>query len=270
MPPVIDEDERPTSPESVTSSGSSTGRDRPPLPAIFTDNGWHILNRSILSTSNCGNPALRLFGFGPVTAEGYGIGYIIKDEGISMYVLERRLLLKDLTDVFLSLPFRCASSKHLQTRRFLDTLQSYLLDIQRILVQLHLSANQRPEPFVDHQGVLRDSKTGRPINGHRHGNSIDVASLDEDNMMSACSFLLCFCPIIGVGTEADGCVCRVQWDTRSSTAGISRCSEGRRTGRRTITRARSFLWLSTERRGFDHARRRSVGRGISGYQDIIV
>ncbi|PIL29708.1 transporter [Ganoderma sinense ZZ0214-1] len=164
--PVIDEDERPTSPESVTSSGSSAGRDRPPLPAIFTDNGWHILNRSILSTSNCGNPALRLFGFGPVTAEGYGIGYIIKDEGISI----------------------CASSKHLQTRRFLDTLQSYLVDIQRILIQLHLSANQRPEPFVDHQGVLRDSKTGRPINGHRHGNSIDVGSLDEDNMMMGYSF----------------------------------------------------------------------------------
>ena len=60
---------------------------------------------------------------------------------------------------------RCASSKHLQTRRFLDTLQGYLLDVQRILIQLHLSANERAEPFVDHAGVLRDSKTGRPING---------------------------------------------------------------------------------------------------------
>lgn len=60
---------------------------------------------------------------------------------------------------------RCASSKHLQTRRFLDTLQSYLLDVQRILIQLHLAANQRAEPFVDHAGILRDSKTGRPISG---------------------------------------------------------------------------------------------------------
>ena len=163
-------EDRPNSPASTDSgySGSANGNGhhhhgKPALPAIFTDPGWQLLSTSILSTSNCGNPALRLFGFGPVTAEGYGIGYIIKDEGISMYVLERRLLLKDLTDVFLSLPFRCASSKHLQTRRFLDTLQSYLLDIQRILVQLHLSANQRPEPFVDHQGVLRDSKTGLPV-----------------------------------------------------------------------------------------------------------
>ncbi|KAJ8489499.1 hypothetical protein ONZ51_g2896 [Trametes cubensis] len=156
-----DEDEgRPLSPTSTTSSGSGSGQNKPPLPAIFTDNGWHILNRSILSTSNCGNPALRLFGFGPVAADGFGIGYIIKDEGISV----------------------CASSKHLQTRRFLDTLKGYLLDIQRILIQLHLSANQRPEPFVDHAGVLRDSKTGRPINGHRGVESAINPYDDEDTL----------------------------------------------------------------------------------------
>jgi len=54
------------------------------LPSIFTDNGWNILNTSIISTSNCGNSALRLFGFGPVAADGYGLGYIIKDDGISV------------------------------------------------------------------------------------------------------------------------------------------------------------------------------------------
>ena len=95
-------------------------------------------------------------------------------------------------------PNRCASSKHLQTRRFLDTLKGYLPDMQRILVQLHLSANQRPEPFVDHAGVLRDSKTGRPINGagHRALAAAEVSSAaaydDEDTMrefpfLSACS-----------------------------------------------------------------------------------
>ncbi|KAI0630079.1 acyltransferase ChoActase/COT/CPT [Trametes polyzona] len=168
-----EEDEgRPVSPASSSSSGSSALARRPPLPAIFTDNGWHILNTSILSTSNCGNPALRLFGFGPVAADGYGIGYIIKDEGISV----------------------CASSKHLQTRRFLDTLKGYLLDMQRILVQLHLSANQRPEPFVDHAGVLRDSKTGRPINGagHRALAAAEASSAaaydDEDTMPAGYSF----------------------------------------------------------------------------------
>lgn len=57
------------------------------LSAIFTDPGWSLLSTSILSTSNCGNPALRLFGFGPVAADGYGIGYINKNDGISMCVL---------------------------------------------------------------------------------------------------------------------------------------------------------------------------------------
>jgi carnitine O-acetyltransferase len=124
------------------------------MPAIFSDPGYALLGTSILSTSNCGNPALRLFGFGPVAADGYGIGYIIKEDGISI----------------------CASSKHLQTRRFLDTVQGYLLDIQRMLIQLHRSANQRPAPFVDHSGILRDSKTGRPINGATSESSDD----DED------------------------------------------------------------------------------------------
>ncbi|KIJ59628.1 hypothetical protein HYDPIDRAFT_140391 [Hydnomerulius pinastri MD-312] len=134
------------------------GSQKSVLPSIFADPGWNLLSTSILSTSNCGNPALRLFGFGPVAADGYGIGYIIKENGISIV----------------------ASSKHLQTRRYLDTLQSYLHDVQRILIQLHLSANERPAPFVDHSGILRDSKTGRPINGH--SGSDDGTSDDEDTM----------------------------------------------------------------------------------------
>ena len=28
----------------------------------------------VISTSNCGNPALRLFGFGPVDRDGFGVG----------------------------------------------------------------------------------------------------------------------------------------------------------------------------------------------------
>ncbi|CCL98183.1 uncharacterized protein FIBRA_00177 [Fibroporia radiculosa] len=153
-------DDAPPSPGGSVSSASSV--DKPPLPSIFVDPGWHTLGTSILSTSNCGNPALRLFGFGPVAADGYGIGYIIKDDGISV----------------------CASSKHLQTRRFLDTLEGYLFDVQRILVQLHLSANPRPEPFVDHAGVLRDSKTGRPINGAAQG----YGEYDDGDTMLGYSF----------------------------------------------------------------------------------
>lgn len=93
---------------------STTSRSREsthPLPMIFADPGWDRLNNTVLSTSNCGNPSLRHFGFGPTSGDGFGIGYIIKDETISI----------------------CVSSKHRQTRRFIDTLESYLLEIRRIL-----------------------------------------------------------------------------------------------------------------------------------------
>jgi len=136
------------------------------LPSIFTDPGWSLLNTSILSTSNCGNPALRLFGFGPVAADGYGIGYIIRDDGISV----------------------CASSKHLQTRRFLDTLKGYLHDVQKMITHIYRQANERQAPFVDHSGTLRDSKTGLPIkaiNGVGDGEEEDDG---DDGEMTGYSF----------------------------------------------------------------------------------
>lgn len=111
---------------------------RKELPAIFTDPGYGTLGTSILSTSNCGNPALRLFGFAPVAADGFGIGYIIKDDAISI----------------------AATSKHLQTKRLLATIQAYLLDAQKMIVALYKAANERSDAFVDHSGALRDVKTG--------------------------------------------------------------------------------------------------------------
>jgi carnitine O-acetyltransferase len=36
-----------------------------PTPEFFVSKPWKVLNHTILSTSNCGNPSLRLFGFGP-------------------------------------------------------------------------------------------------------------------------------------------------------------------------------------------------------------
>ncbi|OCF59267.1 carnitine O-acetyltransferase [Kwoniella mangroviensis CBS 10435] len=116
-------------------------RQKPRVPALFKDPGYNLLGTSVLSTSNCGNPALRLLGFGPVTPEGYGIGYIIKDEGISV----------------------CMSSKHLQTRRLLQTLQAYLIEIQKMLITLWKEANERPEAFIDHTGVMRDARTGKKV-----------------------------------------------------------------------------------------------------------
>lgn len=96
---------------SANSYGSSQRTPAPVPPALFNDPGWDKINSTVLSTSNCGNPCLRHFGFGPTSGDGYGIGYIIKDDSISI----------------------CASSKHRQTERFMDTLESYLLEIRKLL-----------------------------------------------------------------------------------------------------------------------------------------
>ncbi|GJJ11727.1 hypothetical protein Clacol_005965 [Clathrus columnatus] len=150
--------------QSPSPNGTSTSR-RTTLPAIFMDPGWSILNTSILSTSNCGNPALRLFGFGPVTQHGFGFGYIIKDDGLSV----------------------CASSKHLQTRRLLDTLQGFLQDVQRLILQIYKQANERPAPFVDHSGTLRDGRTGRPIVNINNEQAVDEEEAEEE-LISGYSF----------------------------------------------------------------------------------
>merc|ERR1712230_20292 len=71
------------------------------------------INNTWVSTSNCGNPSLRHFGFGPTSGEGFGIGYIIKDGSISI----------------------CASSKHRQTKRFIEAMESYFLEIRKLLRQ---------------------------------------------------------------------------------------------------------------------------------------
>ncbi|GAA95450.1 uncharacterized protein L969DRAFT_299374 [Mixia osmundae IAM 14324] len=116
---------------------------RKPLPALFRDPGYATLNHTTISTSNCGNPCLRLFGFGPVVPDGFGIGYIIKDDAVSIV----------------------ASSKHLQTQRYLDTLRAYFLDCQRLILQLHRQANERPSYSMGSAG---------------HTNGIDTSADDED------------------------------------------------------------------------------------------
>ncbi|KAK3297604.1 Choline/Carnitine o-acyltransferase-domain-containing protein [Chaetomium fimeti] len=132
--------------DSIQSHGSAASSSSSPaphhLPLIFADAGWDKINTTILSTSNCGNPSLRQFGFGPVSGDGFGIGYIIKDEGISI----------------------CVSSRHRQTRRFVDTLDSYLLEIRRIL---RISAQGRAGGGLAGLGI-RGSRA-REVEGLRNG-----------------------------------------------------------------------------------------------------
>lgn len=90
--------------------------------SFFQSTAWKVLNYTILSTSNCGNPSLRLFGFGPVVPDGFGVGYIIKDRSI----------------------YYSISSKHRQTSRYVSTLELTLRDMAATLHSQRQTANLSP------------------------------------------------------------------------------------------------------------------------------
>jgi carnitine O-acetyltransferase len=138
--------EPPLSPTSISSTGQVHVTHS--MPALFADGGWDKMNTTILSTSNCGNPALRQFGFGPTSGDGFGIGYIIKDGSISI----------------------CASSKHRQTSRFAESLESYFLEIRRLLRASHKkgpgesSKTTRAREVEDRRGIKgRVMSRGRDV-----------------------------------------------------------------------------------------------------------
>ncbi|GLA51521.1 hypothetical protein AnigIFM63604_008123 [Aspergillus niger] len=142
------------------------------MPAIFSDAGWDKINTTVLSTSNCGNPCLRHFGFGPTSADGFGIGYIIKDDSISF----------------------CASSKHRQTARLMYTLESYLMEIRKLLRTVtHRPASPRTSRAREMEMIAErlqgDHRRGRIVRGdpgqlHRGAETptTDSGELEDDGM----------------------------------------------------------------------------------------
>ena len=121
-------------------SSSSLDSESFECPALFSDSAWDRLNNTTLSTSNCGNPALRMFGFGPTSPAGFGIGYIIKDSSISI----------------------CAASKHRQTARYLDTLAAYFLEIRTLLRQCD-DYRGTEKDRVRPEDKQKSRRSGRPL-----------------------------------------------------------------------------------------------------------
>ena len=56
------------------------------LPEVFKDKGWSYINHNILSTSTLASEAIEGGGFGPVVADGYGIGYGVRDHAIGFNI----------------------------------------------------------------------------------------------------------------------------------------------------------------------------------------
>ncbi|XP_059611448.1 carnitine O-palmitoyltransferase 2, mitochondrial [Phlebotomus argentipes] len=54
--------------------------------ALYKDTAYKLINHNILSTSTLSSPALEVGGFGPVVADGYGIGYQIDKDRLGSIV----------------------------------------------------------------------------------------------------------------------------------------------------------------------------------------
>lgn len=168
----------------VTASSDQRPKSPPPrpppplkMPALFADAGWNKINHTILSTSNCGNPSLRQFGFGPTSEDGFGIGYIIKDDSIAV----------------------CVSSKHRQTKRFIDVLESYLLEIRKLLRTTQrkskspMASRVRETEENPAAGAERVKSRGRAITGEsgRMGDGAvgeDSKADSDDDGLGGCKF----------------------------------------------------------------------------------
>lgn len=111
----------------------------------------NLIRSSSRFASKGGNPALRLFGFGPVVPDGFGVGYIIKDHGFSFSV----------------------SSKHRQTKRYVDKLALSLMDLLALLQPIS-------NVSVHHQkvsgAVLDEQQHGY---GDIYGESLSAPALPE-------------------------------------------------------------------------------------------
>lgn len=166
---------------SSNSYGLRPMRSMAPTPAIFQDAGWDKINNTVLSTSNCGNPCLRHFGFGPTSGDGFGIGYIIKDDTISV----------------------CASSKHRQTARLMQTLDSYLLEMRKLLRATNRKATSprtsraREMEFISDR-VQRDHRRGRVVRNDRPARTgvetptTDSGEIEDDGMGGCKSSFTCY------------------------------------------------------------------------------
>ncbi|KAH3666210.1 hypothetical protein OGAPHI_004399 [Ogataea philodendri] len=78
------------------------------IPPFLFEPALDLLYKPEILAANCGNPALHLFGVTPAIPSGFGIGYIIKEDSVSIV----------------------ASSQWRQTSRFLETLESVLEEIK--------------------------------------------------------------------------------------------------------------------------------------------
>lgn len=128
------------------------------LPPLIFDNILAPLFSADLVASNCGNPAMRLFGLTPAVPNGFGIGYIIKP---------------DKTEF-------CLISQYRQGDRFLSTLEWVLHQISHIWKH-HVGVKKLPLAYeLDN---LKDAKQPElKLESHPMSRTTTVGSASEEEV----------------------------------------------------------------------------------------
>lgn len=127
------------------------------------------LTQAELLISNCGNPALRLFGIPPAVDQGFGIAYIIHKDKVVVTV----------------------SSKYRQTQRFLDTFRLVMTEVKGILrseadVLMTVTDSESRKIELKRLRIERELKNvNRTLSLTRHPIEISVAALLVDLVREA-------------------------------------------------------------------------------------
>ena len=70
----------------LNGSVSQVLQDGEAMPSIYTDPSFALTGTWRMSTSNCTSPALQSFSFGPVCADGIGIGYTVDPDSMGFSI----------------------------------------------------------------------------------------------------------------------------------------------------------------------------------------
>lgn len=99
-----------------------------PIPEFIFDPLLEDLYKPELIAANCGNPALDYFGITPSIPSGFGFGYIIKDDYITIV----------------------GSSQWRQTHRFLDTLERVFTKLRQIWKTVVINSTTNRDQELQH------------------------------------------------------------------------------------------------------------------------
>ncbi|KAI3405588.2 hypothetical protein KGF56_001606 [Candida oxycetoniae] len=157
------------------------------LPLLFSY-CVETLSRPELLISNCGNPALRLFGIPPAIDRGFGIAYIIHNDKVKMTICSKHRQNDRFLDTFhrvvhdLKINMRSRSSS---IGLFVSDSQQRKLEVQKLRIEHELSTTSLDTPTTKHPiqlalGAKTDSMIEVKQNGSGGANNVNGGDIKVD------------------------------------------------------------------------------------------